>query len=42
MAMLHGKTKLAGITAWIAHAGQEDPTAGKNRWRDRPVFHADP
>jgi len=23
MAMLHGKTKLAGITAWITHAGQE-------------------
>ena len=23
LAMLHGKTKLAAITAWIAHAGQE-------------------
>lgn len=31
MAMLHGKTKLAGITAWIAAAGQEDLAAGSRR-----------
>ena len=24
VAMLHGKTKLCGITAWVAHAGQRD------------------
>jgi predicted transposase YbfD/YdcC len=35
MAMLHGKTKLAGITAWIASAGQEDlAAAGARPGRD--------
>ncbi len=35
MAMLHGKTKLAGITAWIRHAGQEDlAAAGARAGRD--------
>ena len=34
-AMLHGKTKLAGITAWIAHAGQEAlAAAGARAGRD--------
>jgi predicted transposase YbfD/YdcC len=31
MAMLHGKTKLAGITEWIRHAGQEDLAAAGAR-----------
>lgn len=35
MAMLHGKTKLADITAWIASAGQEDlAAAGARPGRD--------
>jgi len=35
MAMLHGKTKLADITAWIAAAGQEDlAAAGARAGRD--------
>ena len=33
-AMLHGKTKLADITAWIAHAGQETLAAGARAGRD--------
>jgi len=34
-AMLHGKTTLAGITAWIAHAGQETlAAAGARAGRD--------
>jgi hypothetical protein len=34
-AMLHGKTKLADITAWIAHAGQETlAAAGARACRD--------
>lgn len=31
MAMLHGKTKLAGITEWIRHAGHEDLAAAGAR-----------
>lgn len=31
MAMLHGKTRLNAITAWIAHAGQEDLAAAGAR-----------
>ena len=34
-AMLHGKTKLADITAWIAHAGQEMLAAAGARRRER-------
>jgi hypothetical protein len=33
LAMLHGKTRLAAITAWIAHAGQGTlELAGWTRW----------
>ncbi len=35
MAMLHGKTKLADITAWITHAEQEDLAGGSRRRRRR-------
>jgi len=40
MAMLHGKTKLAGITAWIGNAGQEDLAAAGARTGRNGMRHA--
>jgi predicted transposase YbfD/YdcC len=42
MAMLHGKTRLAAITAWIAHAGQETLALAGCRHRGRDGLLAAP